>query len=231
MSSPARLGTTLNVPSFALSPDGRTLVFSAATPGSRPMLWLRSLDHVEALQLAGTEDRGRPILVAGQPLDRLLRWGRAERRSASGGAVQVITELSGDFRGATWGARDTILLAAGSDGIVSVNAAGGTTAPVTAASARQENNIATPRSYRMGVISCIRDWQRRSKRGLRRIAGWQNQETDSAGPDERGVRTTRIRAVRERRHADRAGLRRGAPRSDRPPDSSWPSTSAEAHPS
>ena len=57
----------------------------------------------------------------------------------------MITELSGDFRGATWGARDTILLAAGSDGIVSVNAAGGTTAPVAAVdSARQEDTYRNP---------------------------------------------------------------------------------------
>ena len=141
----ARLGTTLNVPSFALSPDGRTLVFSAAAPGTRPTLWLRSLDHVEALQLAGTEDAEDPFWSPDSRWIGFSAEGALKKVPASGGAVQVITELSGDFRGATWGARDTILLAAGSDGIVSVNAAGGTTAPVAAVdSARQEDTYRNP---------------------------------------------------------------------------------------
>ena len=34
----------VSVPQFELSPDGRAIVFTAATPGARPTLWFRSLD-------------------------------------------------------------------------------------------------------------------------------------------------------------------------------------------
>src|SRR5262249_23851058 len=44
--------TSLNVTAghaqFALSPDGRALVFAATVAGAKPMLWLRTLDEVEA---------------------------------------------------------------------------------------------------------------------------------------------------------------------------------------
>ena len=50
----ARISTTLNVPSFALSPDGHALVFSAATPGGRPML------REESKALSPTACRKRP---------------------------------------------------------------------------------------------------------------------------------------------------------------------------
>ena len=50
------LNTTLNVPQFALSPDGRAIVLVAESPGARPMLWLRSLEQVSARTLPGTED-------------------------------------------------------------------------------------------------------------------------------------------------------------------------------
>src|SRR5262245_66268003 len=55
------VNTTVNVPSFALSPDGRTLVFSAGAQGAKPTLWLRTVDRVDARQLGGTEDAQDPF--------------------------------------------------------------------------------------------------------------------------------------------------------------------------
>ena len=75
------INTTVNVPSFALSPDGRAVVFGAETPGGRPTLWVRSMDRLGPRQLAGTEDAQDPAVVPGQPLDRLLRQRRAEKDS------------------------------------------------------------------------------------------------------------------------------------------------------
>jgi Tol biopolymer transport system component len=127
----ARANTTLNVPSFALSPDGQALVFSAATPGARPMLWLRSLNDVDARQLAGTEDAQDPFWSPDGRWIGFFADGTLRKLPAAGGAVQVINQTRNDFRGATWGTRDTILLATGVAGIVSMNAAGGTILPVT----------------------------------------------------------------------------------------------------
>jgi eukaryotic-like serine/threonine-protein kinase len=58
--------------------------------------------------------------------------GTLKKIPAAGGTVQVIVNQAvNDFRGATWGARDTVLIASGVGGIVSMNAAGGTLTPVT----------------------------------------------------------------------------------------------------
>jgi serine/threonine-protein kinase len=57
----ARANTTVNVPSFALSPDGHALVFSAQMPGVKPTLWMRSLAQVDARPLAGTEGAQDPF--------------------------------------------------------------------------------------------------------------------------------------------------------------------------
>ena len=127
----ARLNTTFNIPSFAISPDGRALVFSAAMPGARPMLWLRSQDHLDARALAGTEDAMDPFWSPDSRWIGFFADGTLKRVPAASGTVEVINKTINNFRGATWGARDTILIASGVGGIVSMNAAGGTLTPVT----------------------------------------------------------------------------------------------------
>ena len=63
--------------SFALSPDGRRLAFVADHDG-QPMLWVRELDSAERARPAGHGRRAPAVLVAGQPLDRVLHEQRAE---------------------------------------------------------------------------------------------------------------------------------------------------------
>ena len=46
--------------SFAISPDGRRLVFSASEDG-QTRLWLRTLDRVTAQSLAGIEGASYPF--------------------------------------------------------------------------------------------------------------------------------------------------------------------------
>src|SRR5712691_6085529 len=46
--------------SFAVSPDGRKLAFTAALSG-KPMLWVRALDSLEAKPLAGTDFASSPF--------------------------------------------------------------------------------------------------------------------------------------------------------------------------
>jgi len=95
------------------------------------MLWLRSLDHVDARQLAGTEDAQDPFWSPDSRSIGFFANGTLRQVPAAGGEVKVINPIRGDFRGATWGARDTILVASGVEGIVSMNAAGGAITPVT----------------------------------------------------------------------------------------------------
>ena len=63
--------------SFALSPDGRQIVFVASGDGPS-RLWLRRLDATEAQPLAGTEGASLSVLVARQPVGRVLCRQHAE---------------------------------------------------------------------------------------------------------------------------------------------------------
>jgi serine/threonine protein kinase len=135
----ARTNSTFDVPSFALSPDGHSLVFSAAAPGARPMLWLRSLENVDARQLAGTEDAQDPFWSPDNRWIGFFANGTLRKVPAAGGAVKVIQTLN-DIRGATWGTRETILLGSGGQGIVSMNAEGGAVTPVTVVDASLHEN-------------------------------------------------------------------------------------------
>jgi eukaryotic-like serine/threonine-protein kinase len=139
------VNTTVNVPSFALSPDGHTLTFSAAAPGTRPTLWLRSLDRVEARPLAGTEGAQDPCWSPDSRWISFYADGKLKKASVGGGAVQVLTQTATDFRGCTWRRDDTILFASGSGPILSVSATGGKTTPVTVIdTARQEGTHRNP---------------------------------------------------------------------------------------
>ena len=135
------VNTTVNVPSFALSPDGKALVFSAQSPGAKPTLWLRSLDSLGARQLAGTDDAQDPIWSPDSRWIGFFADGKLKKVSAAGGAVQIIAQTATDFRGGTWSPDGTILFSSGTDPIVSVNAAGGKTTPVTTFDKTQQEAI------------------------------------------------------------------------------------------
>jgi serine/threonine protein kinase len=141
----AAINTTLNVPSFALSSDGHALVFSAEAPGARPTLWLRSMDHVDARQLAGTEDAQDPMWSPDSRWIGFFAEGKLKKVPAAGGAVQVVTNSATDVRGGTWASDDIILFGSGTEPILSVNSAGGKTTPVTVIDAsRQEATHRNP---------------------------------------------------------------------------------------
>jgi Tol biopolymer transport system component len=127
----AAMNTTVNIPLFALSPDGHSLVFSVEALGDRPMLWLRSMDNVSARQLAGTENAQDPMWSPDSRWIGFFADGKLKKVPVGGGAVQVITQSATDVRGGTWGPEDTILFASGTEPISRVNSAGGKTTPVT----------------------------------------------------------------------------------------------------
>src|SRR5262249_37002824 len=122
---------TVNVPAFALSPDGHALVFAAQAVRARAMLWIRSIDHLDARVLSGTEDAHEPLWSADRRWIGFFAEGKLKKIPAGGGAVQVITQTSPDTRGASWGLNDTIVFGSARDPIMSVPAAGGKATPVT----------------------------------------------------------------------------------------------------
>ncbi|MCL4819653.1 MAG: serine/threonine-protein kinase [Vicinamibacteria bacterium] len=126
---------------LALSPDGRTLVFTGqAADGSRS-LWQRPLDSLTLSPIAGTADARFPF------------WAPDGRRLGffAGGELRVLDRVSGaarsvtptasyaDVRGASWGADDTIVFAPTYSGpLMRVSAAGGEAQPATRLDASSE---------------------------------------------------------------------------------------------
>jgi eukaryotic-like serine/threonine-protein kinase len=112
----------------ALSSDGTRMAFVASRDG-RTSLWVRTLDKLDATELAGTEGAYYPFWSPDGRSIGFFANGRLWRMDASGGSTIAICNAS-DARGGTWGASDVILW---SDSITveRVAASGGTPAPAS----------------------------------------------------------------------------------------------------
>jgi Tol biopolymer transport system component len=116
--------------SFAISPDGRRLVFVAYDQG-QARLWLRPLDATAARPLAGTDGAMYPFW---SPDSRALGFfadGKLKRIDIRGGLPQTLANAQGG-RGGTWGPDGLIVFAPTAVGsLSSVQSSGGDVATVT----------------------------------------------------------------------------------------------------
>jgi Tol biopolymer transport system component len=126
---------------FALSPDGKRLVFAAATGDGPAMLWLRALDSPVAQELPGTEGASHPfwspdstsIGFSVRPRADLM-GGRMhlKRLDLGTGRITSITDVTFLATGA-WNAEDVILFTpAGDAPLHRTKGSGGEAVPVTA---------------------------------------------------------------------------------------------------
>ncbi len=120
---------------FALSPDGRTLVFSGTQKNQRS-LYVRHLDQPAASVLPGTEDGVSPFFSPdGQWIGY---WSRGEiRKVPIGGGPPVRVLSASQILGATWRADGQIVFARGTGGLLEVPATGGTTRELTTINAER----------------------------------------------------------------------------------------------
>jgi eukaryotic-like serine/threonine-protein kinase len=95
--------------SFALSPDGRHLVFAAATDEGQG-LWLRPLDQTAARLLPGTEDAQYPFWSPDSRSVGFFAGGQLKRINIGGGPPQVVADAP-EGVGGTWNKEDTIVFA------------------------------------------------------------------------------------------------------------------------
>jgi serine/threonine protein kinase/Tol biopolymer transport system component len=116
--------------SFAISPDGRRLVF-VAEDGAQPMLWVRDLGAANGRALPGTEGARRPFWSPDSRSIGFFMNSELKRIEARGGAPQTVTYLLAGTTG-TWGSDGTILFSStASPSLRSVNASGGAVQVVT----------------------------------------------------------------------------------------------------
>ena len=113
---------------FALSPDGRQVVFVASGDGAS-RLWLRSLATTTAQPLAGTDGAQFPFWSPDGRSIGFFANSQLKRIDLNGGPPQTLASASGNPRGGSWNADGVILFAPSNGGpLFRVPASGG--APV-----------------------------------------------------------------------------------------------------
>ena len=119
--------------SFAIAPDGATVVFAMTQTLGEP-LYRRDLDGVETIPIPGTEGGSAPFF---SPDGRWVGFYRTAestpyRVSLAGGEPELVAATSSVLLGASWGPDDTIVFAtAGTPGLMRVPAVGGTPTQIT----------------------------------------------------------------------------------------------------
>jgi eukaryotic-like serine/threonine-protein kinase len=113
---------------FALSPDGTGLVFSAGPPQT---LYFRPLDELDAKPIPGTEGGRLPFFSPDGQWIAFETAGKLKKVRASGGAVVTLAEVR-DFMQGAWGPNGQIVIAQLEQGLMTVSEEGGALAQLTA---------------------------------------------------------------------------------------------------
>jgi serine/threonine protein kinase/Tol biopolymer transport system component len=122
-------GGTGLAPQIALSPDGRQIVFVAASKGAFT-LWVRSLGSLDARELAGTNQAAFPFWSPNSRFIGFFAEGKLKKVSVNGGPPVVLCDSAGG-RGGSWNEQDVIVFASAASALQRVSAAGGLPTPVT----------------------------------------------------------------------------------------------------
>jgi eukaryotic-like serine/threonine-protein kinase len=123
----------LEIGPVVVSPDGKTLAFSAVDEQGVTKLWLRPLNAQHATALAGTEDASKPFWSPDGQYLAFVADGKLKKVSASGGDSQILADgVASESGGGTWNADGTILFCKERAGaIYRVSASGGEVSPAT----------------------------------------------------------------------------------------------------
>ena len=117
--------------SIAISADGRHLAFSATNASGTPMIWLRTMDSLDAQPLPGTEDGRQPFWSPDSRFIAFFAAGTLKKVPVGGGRPQTVSEASLVPTGGTWNADGVILFSSLSGPIRRVAATGGQPQPAT----------------------------------------------------------------------------------------------------
>jgi Tol biopolymer transport system component/predicted Ser/Thr protein kinase len=131
--SPAE-GTAIHsghAPPFAISPNGRSIVYVGDRPDGTRQLWLRSLGSDTHKALTGTEGAHTPFWSPDSQWVGFFAGNSLKKIHLSSGIAQMVAGNVSTYGGAAWNARDVILFPATNAGLSRVSAQGGPLSPVT----------------------------------------------------------------------------------------------------
>jgi eukaryotic-like serine/threonine-protein kinase len=115
----------------SVSPDGRSLTFSAIGPEGKRMLWLRPLDALHATVIQGTEGASAPFWSPDSQAIAFFSGKSLKKVRLAGGAPEDICETEASPGGGSWNRDGVILFAPSfSGGLYRVAASGGKPQPV-----------------------------------------------------------------------------------------------------
>jgi Tol biopolymer transport system component len=123
--------------SFAISPDGRSLVFQATAADGKKQLWLQPVDPAKKpTPIAGTEGAGLHAFPFFSPDGRSIGFfadGKLKRVDVAGGVARELAPAP-SFRGGTWNKDGVIVFGDGSNVLYRIPATGGQPEAVTSPS-------------------------------------------------------------------------------------------------
>jgi serine/threonine protein kinase len=115
---------TANGNQIALSPDGRNFAAVIAGPKGRPQLWVRPSEHLNALNLSGTEGAQYPFWSPDGRFIGFFADGKLRKIDIHGGPPQVLSDAPAGA-GGTWNRDGVIIFAPSANGSLFRVAAGG----------------------------------------------------------------------------------------------------------
>jgi serine/threonine-protein kinase len=122
---------TEDFPCVAITQDGRRLAIVGADAQGTRRLVVRDLDRIEPLVLQDTENAQSPFFSPDGEWVGFFAGGVLKKIAVAGGRAIQLATVTGNNRGATWGADGSIYLADGTQGGILKLAADGKTAPLT----------------------------------------------------------------------------------------------------
>ena len=116
---------------FELSPDGRSLAYVAAAGDGRALLWLRSIDSLNATPLPETSGATYPFWSPDSRFIGFFAGAKLKKIAVAGGPPLTLADAS-DGRGAAWNQDGDIIFAPGVNAALHrIPESGGSATPIT----------------------------------------------------------------------------------------------------
>ena len=112
---------------LAISPDGRTLVYTASREGRVYRLYVRPIGDLHARELTGTDGAYQPTFSPDGRWIAFVTGAQLKKVQLEGGTPVTLSSISAaSVRGLSWSERDTIVVGLTDDALMTISAAGGT---------------------------------------------------------------------------------------------------------